>query len=59
MYFHDFFSDSRIGLKRQEWTSYLAGRAGGLGGGSGALGFLISPEFRKEVFSIPSMSFES
>ena len=46
-------------LKKQEWTSYLAGNAGGLGGGSGALGFLIIPESRKEVFSIPSMSFES
>ena len=46
-------------LKKQEWTSYLAGNVGGLGGGSGALGFLISLESRNELFSILSMSFES
>ena len=39
--------------------SYLAGNAGGLGGGSGALGFLFSPEFGNAMFWGPCTSSES
>ena len=39
--------------------SYLAGNAGGLGGGSGALGFRFSPEFENAMIWGPCTSSES
>ena len=38
---------------------YLAGNAGGLGGGSGALGFRFSPEFENAMICCPCTSSES